>query len=248
MEIVNIILRDTVDVPSHLKHEKIEWIKVQSTENCLIWKDNLLSYLPAKTNQNNELPIMFDFSSKLKYHASRHYNLKKELLAKALGINQQNSLTVIDGSLGTGKDAMLILSFGAKVVGHERNPIVYSLLQDAMMQAQVGRDGPFLKENLKLHLSNCHRIELLDKGKDQVFYFDPMFKKMKHKSKSKKDMEIFKYLVGADEDYIDVLEWAMEQKFSRVVLKRSVHDDIYKKPTACFKGKTIRYDMYSLNH
>ena len=245
---VNIVLAEGLDIPSHLRHEHIEWQQVEHIENSLIWENGCLSYMPPQSKEGQESLIQFDFISKLKYHASRHYNLKKELLAKAIGITQQNTLTVVDGSLGTGKDAMLLLSFGAKVKGFERNAQVYSLLQDAMKRAQTHRDGKFLNENLTIQFSESHKIELTDEGRNQVFYFDPMFKKMKHKSKSKKDMEIFKFLVGADEDYKEVLEWAMDQKFNRVVLKRSIHDDLYKKPTASYKGKTVRYDMYSLHH
>ena len=74
-----------------------------------------------------------------------------------------------------------------------------------------------------------------------------MFKKLRNKSKSKKEMEIFKYLVGSDSDFELVLNWAMSKKFKRVVLKRSIHDDFYLKPTASYKGKSVRYDMYALS-
>ncbi|MBT7610541.1 MAG: class I SAM-dependent methyltransferase [Bacteriovoracaceae bacterium] len=240
---VNLVLNLNDSVPSHLIHENIIWTHEKMSQNSLYWNGKQLSFRPLN---EKALPIFFDFPSKLSYHASRQYNLKKEIFAKAIGINQYNSIKILDGSLGTGKDAMLLLSFGARVRGIERNPIVYLLLKDAYHLALKGREKHFLKENFSLELSASHNVKLSQDDDQSVFYFDPMFKKMRNKSKSKKEMEIFKYLVGIDDDYQDVLTWAMEQKFSRVVLKRSIHDDKYLKPTASYTGNTVRYDMYSL--
>jgi 16S rRNA (guanine1516-N2)-methyltransferase len=243
MHKVNLIMKSGDNVPSHLKHEDIEWTHHQTFENSLFWDGQILKFSPSEGKGS---PILFDFPSKLSYHASRQYNLKKEILAKAIGITQQNKVRVIDGSVGTGKDTMLLLSFGAEIRGIERNPIVYLLLKDAFHQTLKGRDAKFLTEMFTIELNESHKIDLTDHDEQSVFYFDPMFKKMRNKSKSKKEMEIFKYMVGSDDDYREVLEWSMKQKFSRVVLKRSIHEEKYMKPTASYEGNTVRYDMYSI--
>ncbi len=243
MNKINLILKDVDAVPSHLCHQNIQFMSEDRDQQTLILENNHLSYLsPA--------PIFFDFDSKLKYHASRKYKLKKELLAKSLGLSHHLKTIVIDGSLGTGKDALLMLSFGATLWGYERNPIVYLLLKDAYFRSL---DGPFkelLSERFTITFGEAEDFysqkNLHDSSDKSVFYFDPMFQKMRNKSKSKKEMEIFKFLVGSDDDYENVLEWACSQKFNRVVLKRSIHDGFYKRPTVSFEGKSVRYDTYIL--
>ena len=76
-------------------------------------------------------------------------------------------------------------------------------------------------------------------------YFDPMFEDANDKASPKKEMRIFRNLVGSDEDAIKVLEKAMDLGPKRLVVKRPrLSQELGKKPSVQYIGKSTRYDVY----
>ena len=60
-------------------------------------------------------------------------------------------------------------------------------------------------------------------------------------------MRIFKEMVGEDNDSTEFLEWALKTATERVVIKRPLEAQPVKpNPTACYTGKSTRYDMYKI--
>ena len=191
-----------------------------------------------------ELGFMsFDFKETFSYHQRQNYALSREPLAKALGIKGAERPSVWDATCGTGKDSLLIHYFGAKLTAFERHPAIYLLLLDANRRFEldfgiVFADASQLYQNIE------------PDSKPDVIYYDPMYPEKSGSKKSalpRKEMRIFKEVVGEDFDSSEFLNWALKTAKSRVVVKRALSaPPIKENPTASYKGKSTRYDMYKI--
>lgn len=188
--------------------------------------------------------MSFDFEEIYSYHQRQKYAISKEPLAKALGIKGEMKPVIWDATCGTGKDSLLINYFGGVLTSFERNPAIYLLLADALRRYPL---------NFKLVFADASRlyqelaaIEL----RPDVIYYDPMFPDKTGSKKSalpRKEMRIFKEMVGDDLDSQEFLEWALKTAKSRVVVKRALNaPPIKASPSASYVGKSTRYDMYKI--
>lgn len=198
----------------------------------LYYREGILSF------HSNELGEMsFDFEELMKYHQRQKYALSKEPLAKALGIRGSGEKRLIwDTTCGTGKDSLLISFFGAKLTSFERNPAVFLLLKDALRRFPV---------DFHLEFGDARTLTLSERP--EVIYYDPMYPAKKKSALARKEMRIFKAIVGDDPDSKEFLEWALKTATERVVVKRPLEaEPIKEKPTASYTGKSTRYDMYKI--
>jgi 16S rRNA (guanine1516-N2)-methyltransferase len=187
---------------------------------------------------SNELGKMsFDFEELYSYHQRQKYALSKEPLAKSLGIKGVSEKRLIwDTTCGTGKDSLLIHYFGARLTSFERNPAVFLLLKDALRRYPV---------DFNLVFGDASKLNITDRP--EVIYYDPMYPSKKKSALARKEMRIFKEIVGDDSDSKDFLEWALKTATERVVVKRPLEaDPIKERPTASYVGKSTRYDMYKI--
>lgn len=191
-----------------------------------------------------ELGLMcFDFKETYSYHQRQNYALSREPLARALGIKGSVSPFIWDTTCGTGKDSLLIKYFGAKLCAFERHPAIFLLLLDAKRRYELDFDIVFADASqLYSKISNDQRPD--------VIYYDPMYPEKSGSKKSalpRKEMRIFKNVVGEDLDSLEFLNWALRTAKSRVVVKRALNaPEIKENPTASYKGKSTRYDMYKI--
>lgn len=199
-------------------------------------------YLSFKTKSHH---YSFDWIKEYKTHIKKNYSLNKEPLARALGIKKSLTKHICDSSGGTGKDAILIYSFGSSVTIFERNPIVFCLLADAYLR--FSRDLKSIDEEddkPKIYLSFGQIEGITELNNFDAIYFDPMYPEKKKKSaKARKEMELFKEIVGVDEDYLDRLE-LLRGLHPYVVLKRPLSASPEPSPSHSISGKTTRYDVY----
>lgn len=182
--------------------------------------------------------LFFDFREQLEYHRKKNYSLNKEPLAKSLGLTTKRDRIVWDVTCGTGKDALLIYSFGAKVVAFERHPIIYFLLLDAKERFSV---------NIQFIYGDSSKLDLNSLERPETIYYDPMYPEKKKSALPRKEMQIFKEIVGADLDCVNYLNFARTVARDRVVVKRPLSAPPIKTDTnAQYVGKTTRYDMYKI--
>lgn len=218
----------------------------------LLWQDSRLAYRPGSIKGIKEKfnPIYFDFIKYWKHHQRQKYSLRQEPLAKALGLKKNTTVTVWDLTAGTGKDAILILYWGARVLSFERSPVVAALLQDSIRLAQTAQELSLpraLKERfvfLPIDPRDGFPQEITP---PEAIYLDPMYapKLKKRKAVSRKEMRIFLEVVGNDPDSKDLFQWAARKGAKRVVVKRPLKgEDLFPNPTITFKGKSTRYDVY----
>ncbi len=211
----------------------------------LILDDAGLHY---KTSEN--LIIDFNWATQWKYHKSKRYSLKKELLARALGVQKHGVHNVWDATCGTGKDTLLMMSYGLNIMSFERQETVASLLISAINDA-------FENEALANALNNQFSfnfgtvLDYVDKYDDiewpDAIYFDPMFTDAGRKKKalSRKEMQIFKEVVGDDCDSCEFLEKLLDLPVKRIIVKRHPGSPkLLEGVNASFEGKSVRYDLY----
>jgi 16S rRNA (guanine1516-N2)-methyltransferase len=74
-----------------------------------------------------------------------------------------------------------------------------------------------------------------------------MYPEKKKSALPRKEMQIFKEIVGADLDCVNYLDFARTVARDRVVVKRPLTAPPIKTDTnAQYVGKTTRYDMYKI--
>lgn len=222
---------ESLDVFLHEKSKKI----------TLSWENHQF-YLHS--DRDSEKPIGLDLDADLNRH--EHYfkknSLKNELLAKALGIKNQSRPRVLDLTAGMLSDSLLMLSFGCEVVALERNLVIQLLIFSALRKST----SPKLK-NLTFCPYDADYFLLNHPSSFDVIYFDPMFEDFNDKTAPKKQMRVFRSLIGQDSDACQTFERALGCKPRRLVVKRPRYSQELTQgfPSVVkYLGKSIRYDVY----
>ncbi len=171
----------------------------------------------------------------------------KQPLAKAIGIKKSQRPTVLDATAGLGGDAYLLAALGCKVWLCERNPVIATLLKDAIQRAKANHQTSQLFSNSMLFSGATldDAQQSLDET-PEVIYLDPMYPKptKKRSANVKKEMQIMRTLLAPDIDAADWLKKARNWS-KKVVVKRPT----WAKPLAtdvhgCVESKNHRYDIF----
>lgn len=241
---INLVIKTLDEVPSNIssfvsENRSLftfyeEKSQINDAEFLFIDNDQRLKFF------SKDLGILFfNFEEEMNYHRHKKYILNQEPLAKALGLNKIKDRVIWDVTCGTGKDALLISSFGGKVIAFERNPIIYLLIQDALNHSS--------REFFKIYYGDSSALSLPFLGRPDVIYYDPMYPEKKKSALPRKEMQIFKTLIGPDTDSLEFLKWARTKALERVVVKRpSGAVGIMTDVSATYEGKSTRYDMYKI--
>lgn len=175
---------------------------------------------------------------------------RHEAVVKACGLLKiQGPVTVFDATAGLLRDACVLAAAGAEVWVGERSPVIAALVADGLARAAA---DPALRElTRRLHFQpgdSCERLLALAEAAERpaVVYLDPMFP---HRDKSalvKKEMRLFRTVVGEDPDADALLAPALRAATRRVVVKRPRHAPWLggRKPALAQEGKSARFDIY----
>lgn len=172
---------------------------------------------------------------------------RNDILAKAVGL-KKGTRSVCDATCGLGYDAFFLASFdGIEVTACERNVVAAELVLDALLR--VKETG--MMENFPMLFRLGDGREFLREMGPASFdcvYLDPMYPRGADKSaKQKKEMQLFRELVGDDTDADSLFAAAWAAARGRVVVKRPDDApalDVGRAPDIVFDGKTVRYDVY----
>lgn len=180
----------------------------------------------------------FDFKGKLNYHHRYFFknSLYRDPLAKALGIKKgELRPRVLDSTAGSLGDSALIYSYGVQHLQLvERNPVVAVMALNSLKK--------YLDENVLFYCGDVRQIDLKE---FDVAYFDPMYVEKNSKTAPKKEMAIFRSLVGADDDAYDVANFLFAKSRERLVIKRSNKAaPLLDNPSHTIKTKSTSYDVY----
>jgi 16S rRNA (guanine1516-N2)-methyltransferase len=176
------------------------------------------------TNVEGEL----DYHKKFFFKNSVH----KQPLAKALGLKKGiPAPLVLDVTAGMLNDTILIHSMGFNVNALERNPIAYILGRNTLEISKI---------DIQLNFQDANDLE----GEHDVIYFDPMYEETNKKALPKKEMRIFREVVGVDVDAKSVAE-KLKNHTRRLVIKRSIKGKpLLDSPNMTFEGKSTAYDVF----
>ena len=165
---------------------------------------------------------------------------KRQLLARAVGLNKRASLRVLDATGGLGRDAWTLAALGADVTLAERNETLFTLLQDGHRRAVLIE--PEIAQRLLLVRADAH--VLLQQSWD-VVHLDPMFPHAGKTALPQKELQILRELCGDDTDADSLLAPALAAA-RRVAVKRPLSAPALanRKPRATLKGTQMRYDIY----
>ncbi|MBM5458333.1 class I SAM-dependent methyltransferase [Pseudomonas sp. P66] len=192
-------------------------------------------------------PVRVDFVEGAAAHRRVFGGGSGQMIAKAVGVAQGVRPQVLDATAGLGKDAFVLASLGCQMTLIERQPLVAALLEDGLARAAGDAEvGPIVARMQLLTGNAIERMRSWQGEPPQVIYLDPMFP---HRDKSalvKKEMRVFRPLVGDDLDAPALLEAALALASHRVVVKRPRKAPIIEgpKPSHSLEGKSSRYDIY----
>lgn len=173
----------------------------------------------------------------------KNTSLRKEALAKALGMKGTEAMTVIDTTAGLGADSLLLHHLGAEVIALEQHPVLFMMLENAF-------------QNL-IMLHNTNAIDWLDSLQtlphpNTVLYLDPMFPESTHRAAPKKQMQMLRSLHdNPEQDNGKLFSTAMKTikrlGMKRMVVKRPEHAapiDTDITPAAIYHGSACRFERY----
>ena len=179
-------------------------------------------------------PIIVDFSPAA--WKTRHAEGKKQGLIRAC--KPSKGIKIIDATAG--RDAVLLASFGAKVIMLERNLTMAALLDDALKRQPM---HPLDLSLITTDATDYFKTLALENFPD-VIYIDPMHPERKKSALVKKDMQALQQLVKPDNDTASLITSAIQHTKNRVVVKWPQHAPAELKPDFSFPGKTVRFDVY----
>jgi 16S rRNA (guanine1516-N2)-methyltransferase len=193
------------------------------------------------SDRPGERPIGLALDAELARHEAyfKQAGLRSELLARAIGVKGVVRPRVLDLTAGMLADSLLFLSFGCEVWAVERHPVIRFLILSAMQNAR----HPRLRQ---LHfIAGDAGSVLAEAPAVDTVYFDPMFEDANERTAPKKEMRIFRDIVGKDADAAVVFRRALELRPKRLVVKRPRHSAPLAGPPATeYIGKSTRYDVY----
>jgi 16S rRNA (guanine1516-N2)-methyltransferase len=194
-------------------------------------------------------PIRVDFSSGSVNHRRKFGGGKGQLIAKAVGIKSGIYPRILDATAGLGKDSFVLASLGCNVTMIERSPVIAALLKAGL---SLGSSHPEVAEILgRMHLITEDAVTWLHtqpRNDLEVVYLDPMFPHREKSALVKKEMRLFRTIVGDDTDASALLAAAISKAKYRVVVKRPRKAPAIEgiSPSYMLEGKSSRYDIYTL--
>lgn len=192
-------------------------------------------------------PVRVDFVEGAVAHRRKFGGGSGQMIAKAVGVQPGVRPRVLDATAGLGRDAFVLASLGCDMTLIERQPLIAALLEDGLTRGRLDPEtAPIVARMQLLQANAIERMSAWAGEPPQVIYLDPMFP---HRDKSalvKKEMRLFRPLVGDDQDAPALLEAALALASHRVVVKRPRKAPVVEgpKPSYALEGKSSRYDIY----
>lgn len=235
----------------------------ESSSSLLSSKNNLILYRNTEDNalelkwlesNTNEKPYRIDF---LSYLNKRQETAKQELISKAIGTKGDGTSVVIDYTAGIGRDSIIMAAAGHNVIMIERNPILFSLLNDALSRLQL--ENTIISNRLKLlniDSSNFTINTIHDMITDIQYvsvYLDPMYAEnsVGKKAAVKKETQMLHRILGTEEgndesNNSNLWNSAIQLASNRIVVKRAINAKFLSnlKPHHQIIGSNQRFDVY----
>ena len=193
-------------------------------------------------------PLIIDFTSGKARHRRLYGGGSNQPLAKAVGLKSGYKPKIFDLTAGLGRDAFVMATLRCQVTLVERSAVIACLLDHALKLALENEEVNEIVQ--RMHLIEADSRQFLESlqpdEKPDVIYLDPMYPHREKSALVKKEMRIFRDLVGDDADASDLLDISRQHVLKRVVVKRPKGAGYLsdQKPAFQITGKNTRYDCY----
>lgn len=161
-------------------------------------------------------PLVIDFEQLAYRQRLLRGGRQKEPLARAVMNGIEDGALVFDATAGLGRESMILAHAKAKVIAFERQLPIWIILKDALARASRSRYFPFTLPMLQAPGT----IASYEGEAPEVIYYDPMFPEREKSAVVKKDMFLFRQVIGEDKDIEDFIHIALKLATKRVVVKR----------------------------
>ena len=180
--------------------------------------------------------------------------LRGEMIVKAAKYDRLykgDELTVLDATAGLGEDAFLLAAAGFRVLMYERDPLIFSLLEDSLNRAFsdpltseiAGRMEAVHGDSVQAMIEMSWDSRNGQKTPD-IIYLDPMFPARTKSGLIKKKFQILQQLEAPETDGLALINAAIGASPRRIIVKRPVKaaylGDV--RPNYSINGDVIRYD------
>ncbi|MEW8013795.1 MAG: class I SAM-dependent methyltransferase [Candidatus Sedimenticola endophacoides] len=193
-------------------------------------------------------PVYVDFVSGRAAHRRRFGGGRGQPLARAAGLKGGATPRVLDATAGLGRDAFVLATLGCEVELVERSVVVAALLADGLRRAAEDPEVGVIARRMRLVRGDA--IEYLRHPTGgvapDVVYLDPMYPERDKSALVKKEMRLFRQLVGDDHDTDELLRAARARARARVVVKRPARVGFAgaAEPAYSISSPNTRYDVY----
>ncbi len=187
-----------------------------------------------------------DFGAEWERWQKRAPIFRKTPLGKALGLQRDCTLKILDASVGTARDALLLLYWEQEVYACERHPLLFVLLWDALARWKRSNHPDALHFSDKFHLVFGESAEAFSGTTFDRIFYDPMYASNGRKSSAlgRKEMEILKQLIGVENDS-EAVFLKLWQRCPYLVVKRGpLSPLLHPSVNAQWKSKALRLDKY----
>ena len=175
----------------------------------------------------------------------RQGRLQAELLVKAARVRGVETPTAIDACAGLGEDGLLLAAAGFLVTLFELDPVIATLLRDALARAAAVPElaGPLSRMSL-VEGDSVAALRSMEEPPD-VVYLDPMFPERQKSAAVKKKFQLLHHLERPCADEERLLNAALSARPRKVVIKRPPKGPWLAnvKPSHTVVGKAVRYDV-----
>lgn len=175
--------------------------------------------------------------------------LQAEALVRAVRFrNGPEKPVVLDATAGMGEDSLLLAAAGCEVWLYEKDPVIATLLQDALYRAQ--KDSLLGQIVERMHFAAEDSIAAMQEHRHEVdvVYLDPMFPERVKSGMIKKKFQLLQQLERPCDNEQALLQAAMEADPMKIVIKRPQKGPHLAGavPSYTIPGKSIRYDCLVL--
>ncbi len=191
-------------------------------------------------------PLCIDFLEPQFLLRLKKVEHETQLIKRAIGFKPQDDILIWDATAGLGRDAIVMIQLGYKVVATERSLILFELLFDAVSRASESEEFRESLKRLKLIYGDSRALLSNLKGdeKPDVIYLDPMYPATKKSAQPKKEMQILRRLLGPDDNLQELIEVARSIANKKVILKNSPRAEFSLKPKHSLESKSVRFDVF----
>ncbi len=197
------------------------------------------------TGPNAPGAVYADFVAGATARRGREAAQADEGLLRAAGARHGQTPDVIDATAGLGRDAWLLAAVGCRVTLVERHPAVAALLADALERAHEHEAAAPIAA--RMELIEAEAIAVLGERTADTVIVDPMHPPRRKSAAVRKEMQVFRALVGADGDSDALLPAAIAAARRRVAVKRprGAHPLPGPVPSGSIEGRSTRFDIYA---